>query len=699
MDNIFNGLNQKQIEAVKEVEGRIRVIAGPGAGKTKCMVHHYAFLVQELGINPSNILAITFTNKAANELKARIDALLGNNSTNDFICTIHSLCVKILRSEIYRIAYPRNFTISDDTDCKDLASKVLEDLEIDKEEMTANSLLHEVASYKARTNYIGDIVLDDNIDSRNAVIRYIQYQRKYFYLDFDDLLYFALYILNSYKDALDKWQRFEYILLDEAHDCNPTDYQIMNLLSEKYGNLYTVFDIDQCIYEFRASDPNLLLKFKSDSDVTLEQNYRSTQSILDVANSVIKHNQKRIDKTMFTENAKGIKPIHYHGDNEQMEAKWIVDEVKQLVADGKKYSDIAILYRASFISRTIEQELLKNNITYTIWGGVRFYDRKEVKDMLSYLKVVSNGDDMAFERIINTPSRKFGKVTLSRLRSLSIDENTTLYDTLKKHIKDKDFQKEPIIRFVEMIEFCRKHKDDYSISDILDELLVKSGLKKLYKNDSDQERLDNINELISSVKEYEKSNVNEEVLTIDTYLQDISLFTNMDRSNDENNIKLMTIHQSKGLEFPIVFVCGINEGTFPSARTIRERHDNGLEEERRIFYVAITRAMDKLYLTESGGYNFITSNNKEPSRFFDEIDKGLVDEVNCKKKEYTRYNNNYGKYNRYSNNNVTFDVGEIAMHTYFGKGEIIKINGDNSYMVDFGDKIRTVLKGALKKLD
>lgn len=699
MDNIFNGLNQKQIEAVKEVEGRIRVIAGPGAGKTKCMVHHYAFLVQELGINPSNILAITFTNKAANELKARIDALLGNNSTNDFICTIHSLCVKILRSEIYRIAYPRNFTISDDTDCKDLASKVLEDLEIDKEEMTANSLLHEVASYKARTNYIGDIVLDDNIDSRNAVIRYIQYQRKYFYLDFDDLLYFALYILNSYKDALDKWQRFEYILLDEAHDCNPTDYQIMNLLSEKYGNLYTVFDIDQCIYEFRASDPNLLLKFKSDSDVTLEQNYRSTQSILDVANSVIKHNQKRIDKTMFTENAKGIKPIHYHGDNEQMEAKWIVDEVKQLVADGKKYSDIAILYRASFISRTIEQELLKNNITYTIWGGVRFYDRKEVKDMLSYLKVVSNGDDMAFERIINTPSRKFGKVTLSRLRSLSIDEKTTLYDTLKKHIKDKDFQKEPIIRFVEMIEFCRKHKDDYSISDILDELLVKSGLKKMYKNDSDQERLDNIKELISSVKEYEKSNVNEEVLTIDTYLQDISLFTNMDRSNDENNIKLMTIHQSKGLEFPIVFVCGINEGTFPSARTIRERHDNGLEEERRIFYVAITRAMDKLYLTESGGYNFITSNNKEPSRFFDEIDKGLVDEVNCKKKEYTRYNNNYGKYNRYSNNNVTFDVGEIAMHTYFGKGEIIKINGDNSYMVDFGDKIRTVLKGALKKLD
>ena len=221
----------------------------------------------------------------------------------------------------------------------------------------------------------------------------------------------------------------------------------------------------------------------------------------------------------------------------------------------------------------------------------------------------------------------------------------------------------------------------------------------MYKNDSDQERLDNINELISSVKEYEKSNVNEEVLTIDTYLQDISLFTNMDRSNDENNIKLMTIHQSKGLEFPIVFVCGINEGTFPSARTIRERHDNGLEEERRIFYVAITRAMDKLYLTESGGYNFITSNNKEPSRFFDEIDKGLVDEVNCKKKEYTRYNNNYGKYNRYSNNNVTFDVGEIAMHTYFGKGEIIKINGDNSYMVDFGDKIRTVLKGALKKLD
>lgn len=699
MDNIFNGLNQKQIEAVKEVEGRIRVIAGPGAGKTKCMVHHYAFLVQELGINPSNILVITFTNKAANELKARIDALLGNNSTNDFICTIHSLCVKILRSEIYRIAYPRNFTISDDTDCKDLASKVLEDLEIDKEEMTANSLLHEVASYKARTNYIGDIVLDDNIDSRNAVIRYIQYQRKYFYLDFDDLLYFALYILNSYKDVLDKWQRFEYILLDEAHDCNPTDYQIMNLLSEKYGNLYTVFDIDQCIYEFRASDPNLLLKFKSDSDVTLEQNYRSTQSILDVANSVIKHNQKRIDKTMFTENAKGIKPIHYHGDNEQMEAKWIVDEVKQLIAGGKKYSDIAILYRASFISRTIEQELLKNNITYTIWGGVRFYDRKEVKDILSYLKVVSNGDDMAFERIINTPSRKFGKVTLSRLRSLSINENTTLYDTLKKHIKDKDFQKEPIIRFVEMIEFCRKHKDEHSISDILDELLVKSGLKKLYKNDSDQERLDNINELISSVKEYEKSNVNEEVLTIDTYLQDISLFTNMDRSNDENNIKLMTIHQSKGLEFPIVFVCGINEGTFPSARTIRERHDNGLEEERRIFYVAITRAMDKLYLTESGGYNFITNNNKEPSRFFDEIDKGLVDEVNCKKKEYTRYNNNYGKYNRYSNNNVTFDVGEIAMHTYFGKGEIIKINGDNSYMVDFGDKIRTVLKGALKKLD
>ena len=401
---------------------------------------------------------------------------------------------------------------------------------------------------------------------------------------------------------------------------------------------------------------------------------------------------------MVTERKGGELPVYYHAYTDQDEASWILKEINKLKkTDKRKNTDFAVLYRASYLSRSIEQELLKSNIPYIIWGGVRFYDRKEIKDVMSYLRVIANGDDIAFSRIINVPSRKFGKVSLEKLKMLSQKEKTTMYESLRKHIKDKEFNKEQIVKFVELIEWGRAYKDKKHISDILSEVLNKSGLKKLYSNDSDEERIENIGELISSVKDYEKSNENEEDLGLDRYLQDMSLFTNMDKTSDADVIKLMTIHQSKGLEFPVVFVCGLNEGIFPNSRAMREMQADGLEEERRIFYVAVTRAMDKLYLSESGGFNFITKRDKEPSRFLEEIDDELITKLNQPKDKFGK--NRFGKISFYEANDE-LSVGDMVKHKFFGTGEIIRYNEKNkSYTVKFDLGVRTVIGDVLEKLD
>ena len=697
-DNIFEYLNEKQISAVKATEGKIRVIAGAGSGKTRVLACRYAYLVECLGIDSANILCMTFTNKAAQEMRNRIKKLTKVDVVNDFICTIHGLCVKILRKEIYRLGYPSNFLILDIEDSKTLVKQVMDELGLKRTAVTEKQILNDINEQKARflrTYYVHYLL--PNTDSweelDSSFGRFLQLQRKYYALDFNDLLFFTLYILNEFPDALDYWQnQFDYIQVDEVQDCNLSDWEIINTLSNKCGNLFIVGDPDQAIYEWRGAKPNLFIYFEADSDIILDENYRSTPNILNVANSIIKNNKNRIKKNLRTRIPADAIAIHKHAKNEEEEGMWIADLIKKMMKNGKKPDDFAILYRASYQSRFIEQSLMRKSLPYTIWGGIRFFERKEIKDCLAYLRLIQAKDDISFRRIINVPSRKFGKAKLSALEELAKSEQLSLYETLKAHINEPPFNVENFRMFIMLIEHLSAKVLDISISDLMERILNDTGLTNLYRMDGDEDRLENIQELMNSIRSYEMNNTNEEI-NLETYLQDVALFTNTDFKNDDGSIKLMTIHQSKGLEFPFVFVIGLTEGIFPSYRTIRERKDEGLEEERRLMYVAVTRAENALFLTESEGYNYATHSDKFPSRFITEIsdnllkvdgniDSSLILERNemiiSLKDEIEEFND-------------IFKEGDLVEHEIFGIGKILSINKERkSYEVDFNGKKKNI---------
>lgn len=629
MEDIFASLNPKQSEAVRTTEGRVRIIAGAGSGKTRVLAHRYAYIVNELGIDPANILCMTFTNKAAQEMKTRIGKLVATAHVNDFVCTIHGFCVKVLRREIHRLGYPKTFSIIDEEDCKTLAKQVMEEKGLDRTEVTTTQFLKGVAFYKSQkdNDYIGNIILGKDVPSPDSISepeRFVQLQVKGFMLDFQDIIAFTLYIFEHFNDAKRYWQDLlNYIMVDEVQDCSKTDWQIIETLTEGHGNLFIVGDPDQAIYEWRGAKPDYFNQFKADNDIILNQNYRSTPNILDVANSVIRYNQNRIPKNLFTNNPKDKIALYHHSKTEQDEGNWISKQIQRLAKRGCNFSDIAILYRSSYQSREIEQALLRNHIKYTVWGGIRFFERKEIKDAISYLRMVAYQDDLSFIRVINTPSRKFGKVSLRNLQELAKKEGASLYDTLYKHIKDKDFNKEPIFNFIKLIESCRELQSSIKPSDLLELLLQQSGLKEQLRKDEDEERLENLAELMNAILHYEKANEHEQI-SLETYLQDIALYTNADYKDDGDTVRLMTIHQSKGLEFPYVFVCGLTEGAFPSHKSIRERKRSAEEEERRLMYVAITRAEKALFLTDSEGFDYTRKTSKLPSRFITEITDGLI---------------------------------------------------------------------------
>ncbi len=453
---IFENLNERQSEAVEATEGHVRIVAGAGSGKTRVLAHRYAFLVNELGIDPGNILCMTFTNKAAQEMKQRISKLVHRGNVNDFVCTIHGFCVKFLREEIFRLGYPKNFIISDEEDSKMLAKQVMEEYNLDTNTTTVGKFLNEVQKYKACNPYIETIILptaeQPTKDEEYAEIkRYIQLQQKQFMLDFDDIINFTIFIMKYYEDALSVWQqKMNYIMVDEVQDCSFSDWAIIRYLEGYYGNLFIVGDPDQCIYEWRGAIPDSFIDFKTDTDIILNQNYRSTPNILDVANSIITNNQNRIPKDLFTKSPKDKIVLHYHGKSETEEAEWIAKQIENLAKNGFDFSSFAILYRASYISRNIEQALMNKQIKYVIWGGIRFFERREIKDILAYFRLIANKrDDIAFRRIINTPSRKFGKASLAKLQEMAEAENATLYDTLCKY--KKNFDKPSILQFIRII--------------------------------------------------------------------------------------------------------------------------------------------------------------------------------------------------------------------------------------------------------
>ena len=703
-------LNARQAAAVTATEGRVRVIAGAGTGKTKALTYRYAYLVNVLGIDPANILCLTFTNKAAAEMRSRIARMVHSGDYNDFVCTIDGFCVKLLRRDIHRIGFPKTFTILDEDDSRAYARACMEELGIKRTEKTVKDFLAQVSAAKALDDYITTYMLpgvkwtEGMLSS--PVACYIHRQMKHYALDFDDLERVANYILDHFEDARTWWQeQLNYIMVDEAQDCNADNWQIVEKLAAGHGNLFVVGDPDQAIYEWRGARPERFTQFASSQDVVLDENYRSTPKILDVANSVISHNRNRIPKNLFTRSAEGKAVIHYHGKNETEEMEWVAAQVRLLLEGGAAPGDVAVLYRASYLSRALEQALLDAKIPYAIWGGTRFFERKEVKDALSYLRLVNDtGDDLSFERIVNVPSRKIGKKFLDGLKERAGREGLPLFAVLKACVAEGGAVRTGAEDFVRMIEEACAAVPESTVSDLLNFLLERSGLKRALREDQDEERLENVDELLRSVRFYETSHGEDDVRLSD-YLQDIALYTNQDYRKDTPTVKLMTVHQAKGLEFPYVFVIGLSEGVFPSMRTIREYKKNGEEEERRLMYVAVTRAQRALFLTESEGYNVSTKMSKYPSRFLAEIRRdmfvteGVMPESLWRGTENMRHvldEERWGSRVEASEGDPfateraayfsPFQAGDTVVHDIFGTGTVVGMNKEGStFQVRFAD--------------
>ena len=694
IDNLKKDLNKEQLEAVTETEGFVRVIAGAGSGKTKALTSRYAYIVEALGINSSNILCVTFTNKAAQEMRKRVKRLVGENSDLSYITTYHGFCVRVLREDINKIKYPKNFIIMDVEDQKTVLRQVYNELGLTSKVFTFKQVLRYISKQKTSQEYLQYILESKKKETDNEIekvfIRYLEKQQRNFALDFDDLLNFALYIFVNNPDVLEKWQkRLHYIQVDETQDSSQKQFILIEMLSQIHKNLFVVGDPDQTIYEWRGAKPEILVdfdkQFPDSKTIIMNQNYRSTPNILNLGNHIIKNNKIRVDKDMFTQNPEGVEVVHFHGQNDYKEGLWVANEIKKLVADETcKYSDFAILYRANHISRSIEQSLIRENIPYSVFGGIRFFERKEIKDVLAYLRLIEFGDDFSFLRVVNTPSRSLGKKFIENIAKIAEKENISLYSALEENISQKDLSRKGAIEFIELIEKYKKSKNDLIISDLVKEIMDESGLSAYYRTDGDTDRLDNIKELQNSIILLETQD--EEQINLTEYLQEIALYTNMDIEDDKNDrVKLMTIHTSKGLEFPFVFLCGFTEGVLPSAMSIKERRAKAIEEERRLTYVAITRAEKAFYMTESEGFNFSTGLNKYPSRFLFEISdnyfvrKGeLSQEIIDEAKEQLNLDSTRQPIQK------KFNVGDIVNHTIWNQGKIIEVNEEKGeYQIEF----------------
>lgn len=700
--SILQGLNQPQKDAVLATEGRIRVIAGAGAGKTKTLAHRFAFIVNELGISPSHILCLTFTNKAAGEMRQRILKMVDAGSVNDFICTIHGFCVKVLRRDIYRLGFTEKFIILDEEDRKSIAKQVIEELGMDA---TVRNVLDDIELRKQGGAYIDNFMLPKSPksptnDKERVLAAYCARQLKTFSLDFTDLVQFALYILRKYEDVRTYWQNtMEYIMLDEAQDCSDNDWELVEILSGKHKNLFIVGDPDQSIYGWRGANVGSFINFENDRTIILNQNYRSTPNILNVANCIIRNNKERLEKDLFTSRDEGKTVVHFHGKNEAEEMQWVAQQIVQAHEAGVNYRDFSILFRASNMSRLIEQELIKKHIPYKIYGGIRFYERKEIKDALSYLRMIEQNDDISFMRVINEPSRKLGKVFLSKVEDYAQAHQLSLYDALKIMVNENLVTKDSAIDFVNIIQAAKSKQYVLSISDLLEYVLTESGYTEMLRTDGDKERLENLEELKHSIESYEIVNVNEEI-SLTTFLQDIALYTNIDSDLSSDAVKLMTIHQSKGLEFPYVFVINLFEGGLPNYRAIREFSRKGLEEERRLMYVATTRAENALFLTESEGYDYSANGNKYPSRFLREIQRSMfVTEGKMDESLWLQTDKLIDEFEAEADNEEMFEVNNIVEHRHFGYGKIVKVHSDGTCTILFKVGERTLKNSVINVVE
>lgn len=571
MDDILSNLNDEQLDAVTTTEGYVRVIAGAGSGKTKALTHRYAYLVNELGVSTTNILCATFTNKAANEMKKRIRGMIGDNDTG-FVCTFHGFCVQMLREDIHAINYPRNFIVLDSEDTESILKTVYESCNIQSRTYTFNMAREDIRKRKTRRciedfyNHIPYLIyldiekLKEEYENAKDVktkvyLGYLYEQRKCYGLDFDDLIAVALHILENNDDIRKKWQeRMMYVMVDEFQDVSILNYQLADILSFYHKNLFIVGDPDQTIYSWRGARVEFILDFDkthpNTKTILLNKNYRSSPEILDAANSLIKKNQQRIDKDLIAVKGKSVQAVFNHAKTTGAEAEWIVSQIKNLVADGNQYSDIAILYRAHFVSRSIEEVFMKEKIPYVLYSGIEFYKRKEIKDAISYLRMILYADDLSFLRIINEPKRNIGKKRISFLKEYAEAHHCSLYHALNENLENELISSTAAENFIAVIEKYNGIYHEMRVSDILEGILNDSGYESMLRQAGEQERLDNLSELKQSIFEFE--NTSGEENSLEEYLQNIALYTNSDKDEKRDFVKMMTIHTAKGLEFPYV---------------------------------------------------------------------------------------------------------------------------------------------------
>ncbi len=694
IDKILENLNERQLEAVKTTEGYVRVIAGAGSGKTKALTSRYAYIVEGLGINSSNILCVTFTNKAAQEMKNRVKNLIGQNIDLSYITTYHGFCVRVLREDINKVQYPKSFVIMDVEDQKTLLRQIFSELNLSQTDCTFKEVLRFISSQKSSLSYLENM-MEGKIENTKTVfdeifLAYLFKQQKNFALDFDDLINFAIYIFDKSKETLEKWQkRLHYIQVDEAQDSSDKQFGLVSLLADYHKNLFIVGDPDQTIYEWRGARPEILVDFdrvfKNSRTIILSQNYRSTPEILNLANQIIKKNKIRVDKDLFTLNPEGVEVVHFHAKNDVEESQWIVSEIKEIAKNTDcNLSDFSILYRAHYVSRNIEQSLIKEEIPYVVYGGIRFFERKEIKDVLSYLRLVVLEDDLSFLRVINYPARGLGKKYIKSLVNKADELKQTLFSTLVNSINEKTFNKQGAVEFIDLINDFKKNEKSLKISDLVKYVLDKTGISNELKTDGDQVRLENIQELVNSILYLEKEN--DETLYLSDYLQEIALYTDKDViEEDKGKVNLMTIHTAKGLEYPYVFLSGFSDGILPSGMSIKERRKRAIEEERRLTYVAITRAEKRFYMTEAEGFNYSTGEQKYPSRFLFDIEENM----------YVQKGNIDILYLSQAKGTIAFEearlaeedlfkIGEFVKHPAFGVGEITFINHlKQEYTINF----------------
>ena len=706
MNNMLDKLNERQKEAVLATEGPVLVLAGAGSGKTTVLVNRIAYMISEKHIRPWNILAITFTNKAAREMKDRIERLLGDTAKDMWIGTFHSVCVRILRSCIDLLGYSRDFVIYDTADTKTVMKECLRELDIDEKSFPVRNVLSIISNAK---NDLMDAATFENVyksDYRMSIIAKIYYRyqtklRKNNAVDFDDIILNTVKILSENPDVLSKYQdKFQYILVDEYQDTNNSQYLLINLLAQANRNLCVVGDDDQSIYKFRGANIGNILNFEDDySDVqkiTLDQNYRSTQNILDAANSVISNNKGRMGKSLWTSNGDGNRVYVYTGTNEYDEARYIARQIKKHFDEQGSFSDCAILYRTNAQSRVIEEMLMRESVPYKVLSGLRFYDRKEIKDIIAYLRVVYNpNDDVSLARIINEPKRKIGNATLEKARNIAREKETSLYDVISHADDYPEFKTaiKKLLSFSEIIQSLIKLKDTVTIEELTGRILNDTGyMPALVMEDTTESktRIETLGEFISVITEFEK---NEETgNTLGEFLENISLVSDIDGYDEnEDSAVLMTIHSAKGLEFPIVFLSGLEEGLFPGMRSMES--DDDIEEERRLCYVAITRAKEQLYITKTisrtiHGKTMPTT----ASRFFKEIpveyledkttlqpkvakvmqDLGVRNAAAPKKEVYMTKGFGSSVKSSGSTDYFKFKAGDTVEHRTFGRGEILK---------------------------